>query len=474
MKALVRLSTELTTKARGTRKRFTRRLVLNIEAALKANGLSATVIPAHSRLHLEHDDPRAIAVVCRAFGVHSVLPGWKEPFVSLENIVERGRALMIDQVRGRSFAVRARVRDGNAQFRSHDVNVALGAALAFEGKVNLDEPDVTCRVEVRDGWVFYYCEIVPGVSGLPIGTGGRATLLLSGGFDSAVAAHMMWSRGVVLTFVCCRLGGEPHERAVLEVGNRLTERWGAGLTHRVVVVPFEGLAERIRTEVQERYRQLALKHFMYQAAAAVARRTRSDAIVTGESIGQVSSQTLRNLTVLEMECRVPVLRPLVALRKDEILERARRIGTSELSEKVPEYCAMAVHKPSTSANALALREQVERLAVNIEELFDGAHWIDLPSGDEVASQPTKEPAPANAAVLDLRSEAARSSHTIAGARTVDPLTILETPALLDSTVPYLIVCDEGSRSAWFAERLCALGFRAWVRKGNAYREGTPS
>ncbi|MFW6087887.1 MAG: THUMP domain-containing protein, partial [Myxococcota bacterium] len=234
MKAILGLSPDITTKAPGTRKRFTRRVVHNLRRGLAANGIEAKVRPSHARVHLQANDPRALLIAQRTFGVHSVMPSHERPLGDLEGLVAEARDLVVDKVRGRTFAVRGRVRDPSATFVGHDINMSLGAALVPYAKVDLSHPDVTVRVEVRDGKVWIYTDVLPGEGGLPVGVGGRALTLLSGGFDSAVASYLLLRRGVAQDFLCLRLGGDAHERAAVAVGNHVAMRWFAGLRARLI------------------------------------------------------------------------------------------------------------------------------------------------------------------------------------------------------------------------------------------------
>lgn len=462
MKAILGVSPDITTKAPGTRRRFTRRVVHNLKHGLAASGIEGKVRSTHARVHLEANDARALLIAQRTFGVHSVMPAHELPLEDLDRLVARARDLVADKVRGRTFAVRGRVRDPSATFRGHDINMSLGTALLPYGKVDLSHPDVTVRVEVRDGKVWVYTDVLPGEGGLPVGVGGRALTLLSGGFDSAVASYLLLRRGVAQDFLCLRLGGDAHERAAVAVGNQLAMRWFPGLRARLVIVPFEETVERMRAAVEPRYWQLVLKQLMYRTAAAVASRTRVDALATGEALGQVSTQTLSNLRALDTSIALPVLRPLLTEDKMRILEVARHVGTHELSARVPEYCALGARKPATAASPRELEEAAARLDFDPIAVLEEAATLDLPTGLGEADESLEvSRVPEGARVLDLRSQAARRRHPVDGALQVEPLELLDRPETLDAAHDYVVVCDVGARSAWFARKLRELGFRAW-------------
>jgi len=460
---LIRLSSEITTKAPKTRKRFMKELLSNMRKALASHGLSGQVVGQHSRVLAQGVEPEALEVLGRVFGVHSMSPCVEFPSTDMDEIAQHALKLMGAKVKGNTYAVRARVRDPRVRYGSMDLTLAVAAPLNELGKVNLDHPDVTVQLEVRDGRTLFYTDRIPGVGGTPLGRGGRALVLLSAGYDSAVAAHGMMTRGVRPDFISFRLGGESHERAVLSVANRLAERWFQGRRTRLWVVPFEDVVEQIRERVEERYRQLALKRAMYRIAEVLAFQMKHDALVTGESIGQVSSQTLRNLRGLTQDQKLPVLRPLLTTSKEEIIERSRKIGTEHLSAGVEEYCALGV-RPAVSASYFDIKEQEDRLDLDEVGRLRAAEFFDLPAGalpaeaEDVFMTERAE----GLTVLDLRAPPARAAEPIEDAKEVDPIRVLEQPAILETGAEFLVVCDSGPRSVWFARRLRGLGFRAWA------------
>ena len=460
MNALLRLSPEITTKAHNTRKRFTKRTAENLRLALRENELEGKVRPEHARIYLEYDDPAALAVARRVFGVHSVSPAHETRWVDLDTLYEETERLVAESVRGKTFAVRARVIDNAVDVGGQHINEELGRRLCAYGRVNLDEPDVTVRIEIRHGRVHVYTSTLHGEGGMPVTVGGRAIALLSAGYDSAVAAWLMMRRGVHVEFVTCRLGGEAHERAVIAVANRLVRLWAPGIRARIAVVPFEEHVERIRRDVWEKYAQLVLKRLMYRTAEQVCKLIRADVIVTGESIGQVSSQTLRNLRSLSMDTATPVMRPLLGHNKIEIMELAKRVGTHHLSSGVPEYCALGV-RPATGASQRDVAEQEAKVPFDAEEAARFANWYELPTAEPRAQESIAvDELPPSAIILDMRTPPARREHEIPGARPVDPLALLHQPQLLESDASYVVVCDEGHRSTWLARRLRDLGFDA--------------
>ncbi len=458
MTFLIRIAPDITLKAPRTRARFTQRLIANLRQALADEKVSATLTRDHSRIYLDSSDPRAPEICRRIFGIHSLSPCIDEPAGDLDALIARGAEIFHSEVRGKTFAVRARVRE-RRPFDGMEINRRLGAVLAAEGTVDLTSPEVTASIEVRNGRVRYFSQRIDGPGGLPVGTESRGVALISGGFDSAVAAWRMLRRGVALDYLFCRLGGRRHERDVLEVANHLARTWSGGTRPRIFMIPFEDVVEVMMAEVKESFRQLVLKRLMYRLAGAVALMTRADVLVTGEALGQVSSQTTRNLRALGGVPGLPVLRPLLTFDKEEIIEQARRIGTYDLCAGVKEYCAIVPKQPATAARASALRREEEKVEFDEVALAHEAVRMDLPAPLPVLSgeEAWLEKIPPDAVVIDLRPDTSAKRAPIDGAVRVSADDLARLRGHLDKSRLHVVVCDMGLRSAWATEWLAEAG-----------------
>ena len=248
-----------------------------------------------------------------------------------------------------TFAVRARRSDKSFPVNVLSIEREVGGwlydRLHAEGKtvrVDLERPDLTCRIEVTRGLVLLYARRIPGPGGLPAHTAGRLVCLLSGGFDSAVAAFKMMKRGAHLSFVhCWGGGGQPGDSSV-HVARELMERlvpWQ--FTAKLYLVPFEPLQREIAARAPEAFRILLYRRLMLRIAEHIATRARAKGIVTGDSLAQVASQTLQNMQAVGANARLPIYRPLVGDDKLEIQEIARKIGTYDISaEPFHDCCPM--------------------------------------------------------------------------------------------------------------------------------------
>jgi thiamine biosynthesis protein ThiI len=468
---LLRLSGEVSTKARPTRRAFVVQLVRNVKDALASEGIEATVERRHDRVLVETADARAPALLARVFGVQSVSRAERHPVASLADVVTAGEAAFREAVRGRRFAVRARrVGDAALPFRGRDVEVALGARLLpLSAGVDLDEPEFTARVELYGGAAYTFAEVVPGAGGLPLGSGGRAVALVSGGFDSAVAVWQVQRRGVALDHVFANLGGLTHRLGVLRVMEVLARSWSYGTRPRLHVVDFAAVSRDLQEKTEKRYWQVILKRLMLRAAEAVANETRAQAIVTGEALGQVSSQTLANLATISAATRLPILRPLVGTNKDEIVTAAHRIGTGPLSAVVQEYCALVPRRPATQAREGAvLAEEAKLDTALLEAAVAQREVLDLRGlSDEAGALAELEltEIPAGAVVIDLRTRAEHKGWHWPGALQLDWAQGLSAYPSFAKEQRYVLYCEYGLKSAHLAEMMRKVGLDAFHVRG---------
>lgn len=268
---------------------------------------------------------------------------------------------------GGTFAVRVR-RAGEHPFTSPQKAAELGSLLqeTFRGLgVDLEKPQRELFVEIRGGECFLFSRVVKGAGGIPLGVEGRVVSLFSGGIDSPVATWMMMKRGceVIPLYLDPSPFASPEARERAEKVVRVLSEYhpGLGLEVREHGEFLRRVREFLWKRGEERYTCLLCKRRMYRVGEEVAKEKGALALVTGESLGQVASQTLENLRVLDEACSLPVLRPLVGLDKVEIEEMARRIGTWQESSREVGKCGAVPPRPATRADPEKIRELEEEL-----------------------------------------------------------------------------------------------------------------
>ena len=317
---------------------FIRELVKKIKHAVKELGGNVWVHDSRIFVSDFTDQEECIRRVTKVFGVHSVCPAIEMPKDDFEAICRKAVEMTAD-MQG-TFKVSSRRSDKRYFMDSPQINAQVGGRILHANpnlKVDVKNPDYTVNVEIRD-LAYLYVKVIPAVGGMPVGTNGRATLLLSGGIDSPVAGWMIAKRGVQISAVHFHSYPYTSDRAlekVLDLARILSESC-CGI--RVHVVPFTKIQMEIHEKCPDEYTTLIMRRYMMRIAERVARQEHAEALITGESIGQVASQTMTALGTTDCVVNMPVFRPVIGFDKVEIIDIAQKIGTFETSSLPYEDC----------------------------------------------------------------------------------------------------------------------------------------
>jgi thiamine biosynthesis protein ThiI len=338
---LLTLSSEIHIKSPRTRSRFIRILADNLKSRLRVEAPEAKLHKTWNRITIDGGDLDAAAkAASETFGVQRVE---KIRLIGNGHLDEMSLAVADaarERIRGKKFAVRVR-RRGRHAWNSLEAERLIGSHLfADSAGVDLTHPQVTVRVYVLQNEAYLVDDVRQGPDGLPLGVQGRALTLISGGFDSAVAAWMIMRRGVPMDFLHFSLDCAQSEHATA-VTYELVKRWGHGSRSLFHMIDFQPVKEALLESVDSSLRQVVLKQFMVAAAEIVLKAFDTLILVTGESVGQVSSQTMDHLAAIDRFCSSPILRPLAGLSKLEIIERSRIVGTHNLSARAKEVCDLS-------------------------------------------------------------------------------------------------------------------------------------
>ncbi|WP_189607515.1 tRNA uracil 4-sulfurtransferase ThiI [Saccharospirillum salsuginis] len=393
------------------------------------------------------------------------------PLGDFDDMVRDTLSVWREDLAGKTFCVRVK-RSGHHDFSSVDAERYVGGGLnkfTDAAGVRLKHPEVEVKLEIKRNRVYVVKQRRRGMGGYPLGTQETVLSLVSGGFDSTVAAYQMLRRGVKSHFLFFNLGGAAHENGVKEVIYYLWKKFGSSHKVNFVSVPFEGVVEEILSKVEDRYMGVVLKRMMMRAAEQVATYQRIPALVTGEAIAQVSSQTLPNLSHIDDVTDSLVIRPLIVTDKPEIIDIARNIGTATFAERMPEYCGVISRKP----NAACKRVDVEAAETDFDwavleqaveaaktEAIDEMTWVSQDDLEADLDAPADSDRPVT--VIDVRhpTEAEVSPLELAGQE------VLQIPFYslnrrfggLDPDVHYLLYCDKGVMSKLHALHLKDAGF----------------
>ncbi|MEM0514112.1 tRNA uracil 4-sulfurtransferase ThiI [Pseudoalteromonas sp. YIC-827] len=417
IKFIVKLHPEIAIKSKSVRKRFTKVLENNIKIMMRRideqvkvrnnwDNLTVESLSGDDAVRLEMAD-----ALGRIPGIVLFNEVTEVEFTTLDDIYQQAQLLLADQIAGKTFCVRCK-RQGQHDFTSTDVERYVGGGLNqhVEGaRVKLSRPEVTVKIEIKDQRAYIVTHAHKGMGGFPLPTQEDVLSLMSGGFDSGVASYQMIRKGARTHFLFFNLGGAAHEIGVKQASHYIWSRFSS--THKVkfITVDFEPVVAEILENIEDSQMGVVLKRMMMRAGSQVAEKLGIQALVTGESIGQVSSQTLANLSVIDRVTDTLILRPLIQHDKQEIIDIARAIGTAEMAEAMPEYCGVISRKPTVKAKLDVIEKQEQNFDFEIlDTVVANATIMDVRDIETQAKEEVKEAEsvsqlPSDAVVVDIRS-----------------------------------------------------------------------
>ena len=332
---------ELFLKSRPVRERFIAKLIENIKK--KTN---APVKRDHARIVSFTKDPKPLSKI---FGISS----YAKAIAVKKDIESIWQGVKSFIGKEKTFAVRAKRSDKTFPLTSKEIEVEIGSRIHLLGKkVNLTNPEKTYYIDISKDYAYTYTIEQKGLGGLPVGTGGKALLMFSGGFDSSASALLMAKRGVIVDYLYFDFAGPSYRQKIYEIYNCLKE-YTFG---KFYVVDFSNVVSEIINKVKKGYKQAVLKRKMYRAAIEFAKKKHRKAIVTGENLAQVSTQTLTNLNLISKGFDFLVLRPVLAYNKKEIIDFLRPLECFSTIEHLKETCEID-KKANPSLNKDLLNEE---------------------------------------------------------------------------------------------------------------------
>ena len=354
---------------KGNRAYFTEMLKRNILASVKDLG-AKEIRSLHARLLLSFRNEIAPEIIIKRISSVFGIANFSLVRRTERDIDELRRQILtgINGSQFTSFRIDTQRGDKNFALNSVEINRQLGAAVQEKSgaRVDLTNPEFTVFVEVLPKDAFFGFNKLPGPGGLPVGASGRLMSLISGGFDSPVAAYRMMQRGCRVIFVHFHSAPYQDRTSQDKVRDLVTLLTRHQFQSRLYMVPFGEIQRQIVAAVARPLRVVLYRRMMLRIAEKIARKEKTKALITGESLGQVASQTLENMTVIQQAIAMPILRPLVGMDKQEIVDQARRIGTFDISS-VPDQdcCQLFVPKhPATKARLDEVTADEAKLDVN--------------------------------------------------------------------------------------------------------------
>ena len=380
----------------------------NFRELLSRLGDSCEIRSSRGRIFVSgfQSEVKVRSALSRTMGIKSFSHATEIRISSLEDIIDYCKSRFPMQLKGKKFAVRAR-RAGGQSFTSMDIARAVGDSLySYSSGVDLVNPDLEINVEVRDNRAYIFTESQSGPGGLPIGSEGRVAALVSGGIDSPVAAWYLLKRGCMVDYVFISLAHPQDTVEFLKSIKPLIKYWSSGYLPSINIVDGTPLLEEILLSGKVRIPNITYKRSLYELAKRIALEKNGNGIVTGESIGQVSSQTPANLMAINAGFDFPVFRPLVGMDKDEITEVARKIGTFP-ETSMGEFCSLFSQEIVLRADPEIIKSDFSNL-LGIEDMVNSRVQVSASEIDDVIdslqrSSLISNEIPEGAFTFDLRS-----------------------------------------------------------------------
>ncbi|XKM13835.1 tRNA uracil 4-sulfurtransferase ThiI [Orbaceae bacterium ac157xtp] len=475
MKYIVKLFPEITIKSDSVRLRFIKILTSNIRNILIKHELQVAVIRHWDFIEVRpknSDHEKSILdLLQRIPGIHHILSVDELDFTDIHDIYEKSRDYFAPSIENKTFCVRVK-RRGKHEFTSIEVERYVGGGLnqyVESAKVKLTKPQITVNLEIDNDKLLLVKARHTGIGGFPIGTQEDVLSLISGGFDSGVSSYMLMRRGSRVHYCFFNLGGASHEIGVKQMAHYLWNRFGSSHKVRFIAIDFANVVGEILEKIDDGQMGVILKRMMVRAASKMAERYGVQALVTGEALGQVSSQTLTNLRLIDNATDTLILRPLITHDKETIINLAREIGTEDIAKTMPEFCGVISKSPTVKA----IKERIEAEEAHFDfSILDKAvaeavnidiREIAKQTDDKIPQVETVHEFNENDIIIDIRSpeEEERSSLEL------ENITIKHIPfyklatqfAELDQSKQYLLFCERGVMSKLQALYLIEQGFK---------------
>lgn len=477
MKFILRLFPEISIKSRPVRNRLIKLLSQNILNVAKHRAMECHVYSQWDKLIVrfgEKEDTSmreaAVRELSRIPGIHSFLEVDEFDFKNFDDIFEHAKVIYGAKLLGKTFAVRVK-RRGNHEFTSQQAERIIGGMFKQHfpnNGVDLTHPEITINIEIDSEKAFVITGKHAGIGGYPVGSQGDVLSLISGGFDSGVSTYRAIRRGCRVNYLFFNMGGTAHEIGVKQESYFIWDRFASSHRVKFITIPFEDIVGQILERTHHGVRGVILKRMMMRVGSAVAEKIGAAALVTGESVGQVSSQTLINLSHIDRAASSLILRPLVMEDKQDIIDEATLIGTAGFAENMPEYCGVISDHPNVCPNLSFVEEEEAKMDADlVEKAVAASRFIDikeipedtkrLKTDVEIESQLKR-----GEVVLDVRSpdDAVKSPLKLEDNEIV-LMPFYKTAkdfSSLDQLKTYVLYCDQGVMSLMQARQLKEMGF----------------
>lgn len=356
---------------------FERKLVDNIKKKLDEDKIySVRRIFGRIIIRFKNEiGERDIENLKKVFGLANFSPAIKVKR-DITDIEKKAKKLLKDK-KFKTFRITTKRAQKDFPFNSQEINEKVGATIVkgLKKEVDLDNPDLTCFIEIAQDLAFIYTDKIEGAKGLPVGVSGKAISLLSGGIDSPVASFYMLKRGVKPIYVHFHSYPYTDKASINKVKELIEKLKQYQFDTKLYLVPFADFQKRIIDKIKDRYRIVLYRRFMYRIANRIAQKEGAKSIISGDSVGQVASQTLENINAISTVSELPVLRPLIEKDKQEIVNKAKEIGTYKISIQPHEdTCSRFLpDHPETKTKIKNIEKEEENIDIEseIKKIMEG-------------------------------------------------------------------------------------------------------
>ncbi|MCR3755073.1 MAG: tRNA uridine 4-sulfurtransferase [Candidatus Westeberhardia cardiocondylae] len=370
MKLIIKFFSEITIKSSSVRISFIKILFNNICKVLKKYDKLVRIyyfwdyIEVLLKKHDDNEYKNILSVLINIPGIQTILRIKEHTWENISDIYKKVFNLYRNFLIGKTFCVRVK-RKGKHNFTSQDIEKYIGFCLNRDipgTSVNLTKPEYLVLLQIIDNKLILILDEIRGLGGFPIGTQQSVLSLISGGFDSAVASYMLIKRGCRVNYCFFNFSGHDNEYYVRKIVYHLWNTFGVSHSVFFISLNFVSVIDMMLQNISDSQIGIVLKRMMIRTASILAKKYNILSLLTGEVLGQVSSQTMTNLNIINRVSDSLVLRPLITYSKDDIINISRKIGTEKYSKKVPEYCGLLYKKPTVHA--------IENIVLKEENKFD--------------------------------------------------------------------------------------------------------
>ena len=455
---LIKYASELSTKKSPTRKRMINRVYSNLHDALQYHNIKIIKgRPNWDFIFIETEE-EAMDVMKNIPGIQHLAKVDVIYTLDKDEIIEKGFQFFKDSLKGKKFAVIChRKLKEKTPYSSMDIGRELGSALYYSSDgVDLTNPDIECHVEIRGEGVYYYSEKQQGLMGFPIGNTGKSITMLSGGIDSPVASYIAIKIGITPIFVYFDLGSKEQKDITFNTFKFIYEKYLPGQQIKFINVPFLETIEYIRT-LPYKYQNLLLKYFFYKVAEKLGYKYKVKAIITGEALGQVSTQTIENIVLLDKYISFSVFRPTLFMPKLEIMSIAEKIGTLSMAYKGEEYCAIATRNVATSGRKDIFDKIINKIPLDdiLDRIFEK---IEVKSIDNLFSEENNEEVKDDKTFTIINMGDKKIEDFEGEVITIDLDDAIDNFKLWDKSKNYRLHCEQGIKSEILASFMKEEGY----------------